>query len=621
MRPTDSFAASEGSPRSLVARNTRSIGKTGLAAAVLLAGLAACGGDPSSSSDSAAPATSQRSVYDGSFPAQNAPLPGRYFVASADPRATEAGLAILARGGSAADAAVAVEAMLTLVEPQSSGFGGGGFMLYFDQETGQLHAYDGRETAPASARPDMFLTANGERMPGRQAVVGGLSVGVPGVVAMLGLAHDAHGKLPWSALFDDAIEKSENGFIVSPRLSRVIGAFPRLSEIPASRAYFFDETGAPRAPGTLLRNPDYADVLRAVAANGPAAMYDGPIAQAIVDAVNNAPFNPTTMTLDDIRAYEPKERQPVCLDYRKYTVCAMSPPTSGGPAVLQILGILENFDMGALEPWGADALHLYLEATKLAYADRNRYVGDPDFVDVPVEGMLNKEYLATRAALIDPGRAQRPAAGDPTAFMPSRDARLDYADDASLELPSTTHFSIVDADGDVVSMTATIESGFGSHLMALGMPLNNQLTDFSFVPEQDGRPVANAVAPGKRPRSSTAPTIVFDENGQFYAAIGSPGGSRIIGYVAKTLLGVLDWELSMQEAVDLGNVVAPYVTAELEEGYFSEDIVADLRSRGHEVRLRRVGSGLYGVRVVNGAFDAGVDGRRDGAAGEGALED
>ncbi|MEM8985905.1 MAG: gamma-glutamyltransferase [Pseudomonadota bacterium] len=551
-----------------------------------------------------------------------APQAGPYMVASANAHATEAGLEILAAGGSAVDAAIAVQAVLGLVEPQSSGLGGGAFLLHFDKSEGRLQTFDGRETAPASVTPDLFLNEDGEPLGFLDAVVGGRSVGVPGVVAMMGLAHEEHGRLPWADLFAPALRLTEEGFEVSPRLNYLLGRLSRLETMPAARAYFYGADGAPLPVGHVLKNPAYAETLRLLAEEGPAVFYEGVVAQQIVDAATTAPVAPSGMTVNDLKAYKPVERAPVCSEYRAVTLCGMGPPSSGGVTVLQILGILENFDMGALQPNSAEALHLILEASRLAYADRNLYLADSDFVEAPVEELLNKDYLKSRAALIDrSAAAEAVKAGDPTPFIVQKDARLPvkYAPDASPELPSTSHFSIIDANGDAVSMTTTVEFAFGSHVMAGGFILNNQLTDFSFLPERDGKPVANAVAPGKRPRSSMSPTIAFDENGDVWAALGSPGGPAIIGYVAKTLIALIDWEMEMQAAIDLPNAVVPRGTPYLEKDKFSPQTIAALQALGHDIKQRELTSGLHGVRIVDGALQGGADPRREGVAKAGGF--
>jgi len=562
------------------------------------------------------------------------PTAGRWFVSAANPYAVEAGAEILARGGSAVDAAIAIEAMLSLVEPQSSGLGGGAFLMHYDPATGALETYDGRETAPASATPDRFIAANGEPMNFMDAVAGGLSVGVPGAVAMLALAHEEHGSLPWAELLAPAIRAAEEGFKVSPRLNELLGEATRLKSSPAATAYFYDAAGAPRPPGYVLKNPDYAAVLRTIAAEGPRAFYNGPIADAIVAAVNAAP-NPGGMTRDDIAGYRPVKRSPVCGPYRALVVCSMAPPSSGGVTLLQILSMLERFDLSAMGANSPEALHLLIEASRLAYADRERYLADNDANAVGADGLtaaaviaglLNPPYLAARAALIDPARAaESVAAGDPSLYPVAPGAApgawRGLGRDASPEPPSTTHFTVVDQKGRVVSMTATVEFAFGSHQMAKGMILNNQLTDFSFLPVADGRPVANAVGPGKRPRSSMTPVILFDGEGRVKGALGSPGGPAIIGYVAKTIIAATDWGMTMQQAIDYPNIVAPRGAAVLERGGFDAALVQALGQRGHPVSERELVSGVHGFLTdEKGAFDGGADRRREGAWKTGAAK-
>ncbi|MEM8937069.1 MAG: gamma-glutamyltransferase [Pseudomonadota bacterium] len=554
----------------------------------------------------------------------------QWFISAANPYAVAAGAQILEQGGSAVDAAIATQVVLTLVEPQSSGLGGGAFMLHYDPATKLLESYDGREVAPASATPDRFLDDNGDPMDFYEAVTSGLSVGVPGVVRMMEQAHQDHGVLEWSALFQEGERLATDGFAMPERLHGALAWLPRMKATPAARAYFYGEDEEPHPVGHILKNPEFAETLRAISDGGADAFYAGPIAKAIVEAVNAGP-NPGGMTLDDIAAYQPTKRVPVCGPYRTYTVCSMGPPSSGGVTVLQILALLSRFDLSASEANSADALHLIFEASKLAYADRNQYLADNETLEKAgglssadvIQGLLNKDYLAARADLIDADAAALGVkAGDPAPFIDAAGQtnweRLGA--DASPEPPSTSHFSIVDGAGRVVSMTSSVEFIFGSHKMAAGMILNNQLTDFSFLPERDGVPVANAVGSGKRPRSSMSPVIVFDEEGDVWAALGSPGGPAIIGFVAKTLVGMIDWGLSTQDAIDLGNVVYPRGKPMLEEGKFDPDIVANLEARGHDIVQRELTSGVHGFRVsTDGAIDGGADPRREGEWRVGAV--
>lgn len=565
-------------------------------------------------------------LLEASAPLEQSPSePKTYFIAAANPYAVDAGAAILERGGSAVDAAIAVQAVLGLVEPQSSGFGGGAFMLHYDPRSDVLESYDGREVAPATATPDRFLTADGEPMNFYDAVVGGLSVGVPGVVKMLERAHIDHGHLPWPDLLSPAAKLSEEGFHVSPRLHDLLARIPRLQQLPAAAAYFYGEDGLPRPVGFLLKNPEYAHTLRILSEQGTAAFYEGEIAEAIVSAVNGGP-NPGGMTLADLANYRPIKREPVCSTYREYEICSMAPPSSGGVTLLQILKLLEPFDMAAAGEGSAEALHLLFEASRLAYADRNQYLADQDKAaedgglsqEELIGGLLNPPYLADRAKLIDASvAAAQVLPGDPSVYSFDLEARpgawSGLAADASPEPPSTSHFVIVDGEGRVVSMTTTVEFAFGSHLMAGGMILNNQLTDFSFLPERDGAPIANAVAPGKRPRSSMSPVIVFDKEGSVWAALGSPGGPAIIGYVVKTLIALIDWDLPLQAAIDVPHAVYPRGEPLLEEGGYDSQILAALRVRGHAVNERGLTSGLHGFkRNEGGSYDGGADPRREG---------
>lgn len=585
-------------------------------------GLFACGGE------TAAPAGADSTATPA--PTVETEAPKTWFIAAANPYAAEAGAAILRRGGSAVDAAVATQAVLGLVEPQSSGLGGGGFLIHYDPETRGLVTYNGRETAPASATPERFLTASGAPMNFYDAIAGGLSVGVPGSVRMLDLAHQEYGVLPWRDLFAEAIALSEEGFEVSPRLNGLLDRFPRVKTMPAAARYFYDEDGAPWPVGHVLKNPAYAETLSTVANEGADAFYTGPIAEAIVEAVNNAP-NPGGMTLEDIAAYRPEKVDPVCSDYRDYQICSMAPPSSGGVTTLQILAMLEPFDLAGAGAFSIEALHLLFEASRLAYADRNEYLADnkqlaeeggttPEQV---ISGLLSADYLAMRSALIDRATAAETVApGDPSPYVDDGAGKWrPMGDDASPEPPSTSHFVIVDGEGRVVSMTATVEFAFGSHLMAGGMILNNQLTDFSFVPVRDGRPVANAVGPGKRPRSSMSPVVVFDDEGAFFAALGSPGGPAIIGYVVKTLIALIDWDMSLQDAVDAPNVVYPRDQAVIEEGALDNQIIAGLEARGHAILQRELTSGVHAVRVgADGSFEGAADPRREGVWLTGVVE-
>lgn len=534
-------------------------------------------------------------------------------VAAAHPDASRAGMAVLEAGGSAVDAAVAMAVTLSLVEPQSSGIGGGGFMLYWDAASRRLHGYDGRETAPAAATADQFLDRDGQPLAFRRAVIGGLSVGVPGELRMLELAHRAHGKLPWRELFAPAIALAEGGFVVSPRLHQLLAQRPSLSQIAPARDYFFRPDGSPKPVGTRLVNSAYAATLRAIAAAGASAFYEGPIAEEVVATVRGAPRNPGRLTAADLKGYRAVEREPVCLPHRGVRICAVPPP-SGGTTVLQILGLLERFEPGEAEPSAVSTLHLLCEASRLAYADRDWYLADPAFVDVPLEALLDPAYLARRSRGIEPRRTMGQAR--PGRFEGPTVGRL--APDASLELPSTSHFVAVDEAGNAVSMTASIESAFGSHLMVRGFLLNNELTDFSFVPSRHGKPVANRVEPGKRPRSSMSPVIVLDGEGErFVLALGSPGGSRIPAYVAQVLWSVLDFGRPLQEAISAPHVVNRNGRTEVEHypphPAWVRRTRSGLEALGHRVIVRDLNSGLHGIRrTADGHLVGGADPRREG---------
>ncbi|MGE0211481.1 MAG: gamma-glutamyltransferase [Parvibaculaceae bacterium] len=531
-------------------------------------------------------------------------------VATAAPEATEAAAEILREGGTAADAMVAAQAVLGLVEPQSSGLGGGAFALYFDMDSG-LEAWDGRETAPRAAGPKLFLGADGAPMPFETASVGGRPVGVPGAVALLWAIHEKHGRLPWSRLFNTAIRLAEEGFTVSPRLAAAIADAPELAADDAAASLYLREEGGKRVPlpaGQVIRNPAYAETLRAIATGGPNAFYDGDIALAIIAAVNAHASNPGEMTAADLAGYRAIERKPLCRPYHAYRVCGMPPPTSGGLTSLMILGILQHYRMPDLRPRSPTAVHLLAEASRLAFADRDLYMADPDFVPVPGEGLLDRGYLLSRARLIDPGRDHGKAApGDPAGVQ-----GLPRAASAPQPEYGTSHFSIVDGDGNAVSLTTSVEQSFGARIMAAGFILNNELTDFSFLPEKDGKPVANRVEGGKRPRSSMSPTIVFDPSGDLFAVVGSPGGSRIIGYVTGTLLGLLDWKLDMQSAIDLPHVLNRNGATELEQGTALETLAPRLEAMGHKIELKDMPSGLQGIRLLDGVPDGGADRRREG---------
>ncbi|MAK83096.1 MAG: gamma-glutamyltransferase [Phenylobacterium sp.] len=538
-------------------------------------------------------------------PATAAPQ-GQVMVAAANPLAVEAGLEVLRAGGSAVDAAVAVQAVLGLVEPQSSGLGGGAFLVHYDAETGTVSAYNGRETAPAAATPDMFLNEEGKPLPFFQVLLSGRSTGVPGAVAMLHMAQTEHGNLEWRQLFGAAERLANEGFIVSPRLAEMIVGRAPQAKSPDATAYFTKPDGTRYQAGDRLRNPAYAATVRKIAAEGPDALLEGEIAQAIVARVTEGDL-PGVMTLADLASYAPKKTEALCRPYRIYVVCT-PPAPSGGPAVLEGLGILENTAI-ADHPNSAQGWYLFTQASRLMYADRDRYMGDPDFVDVPTEGLLDKTYLAARAALIGPTAGPPPQPGSPD----GADVR---APDTTSEVSGTSHFVVVDAAGDAVSMTTTVESIFGSGRMVGGFFLNNQLTDFAFAPvNPDGAPAANAIAGGKRPRSSMAPAIVLDSDGELLAAVGSPGGTSILAYNLKALVGMLDWKLPVQQALALPNLIARGASYAAEGDKFSPEVIEGLAARG--VTFTAVGgegSGLHGVMVTPDGLDGGADPRREGVA-------
>ena len=537
------------------------------------------------------------------------PVASRTFmVAAANPLAVDAGYEILRQGGTAVDAAIAVSLVLNLVEPQSSGIGGGALMLFHDGRRNRLIAYDGRETAPAAARPDRFLDRDGKPQARMAAIVGGRSVGVPGTVALLAETHRRHGRLPWATLFAPAIALAENGFVISPRLATLIAAERHFVQ-PRARAYFLLPDGSPRAAGTILRNPEFATTLRAIAAAGADAFYRGDIARDVVGTADSFAPSPGDLSLADLASYRVKVREPLCAAYRVYRVCGFPPP-AGGLTVLQMLGLLEPYDVEAMGPASFWSVHFMSEAGRLAYADRDAYIADPDFVTVP-GGLLDRDYLRTRSLLIHAtaslGRAEP---GTPPGLAAKKAA---FGTPVVVEFPSTSHISIVDRYGNAVAMTTTIEDAFGSRLMtAGGFLLNNELTDFSFTPVEKGRPVANRVEPGKRPRSAMAPTIVYDRAGRVYMIVGSPGGPAIINYVAKTLLAVLDWRLDPQAAVALPNFGSRNGPTELEARTAVTTLAARLRALGHETTVGEHASGLAAIVRTKQGWIGGADPRREG---------
>ncbi len=543
----------------------------------------------------------------------------RQMVVAANPHASAAGLEILRAGGSAVDAAIAVQLVLSLVEPQSSGIGGGAFLLYFDapddgEGPAEILAYEGREAAPAAATPDMFLTADGRAASFAAVGAGGLPVGVPGVMRMLELAHREHGRLPWAALFEPAIALAEAGFEISPRLHALLDGFKRFARRPEFLSHYYDDDGEALPVGHRLENPEYAATLRLLAAEGADAMYEGPLAAAIVEAVRSDPVAPGRLTLEDLAAYRARAGEPLCTGYREFRICGPQLPSSGGITVQQILGMLQAFDLAPAKRGRPESVHLIAEASRLAFADRNLYLGDPAFVDVPVAALLAPEYLRRRAALIDPARAlERVAPGNPLAVA------WDYAPAPLVDRVSTSHFSIVDGFGDAVSMTTTVQSTFGSQVMVGGFLLNNQLTDFAFEPEQHGRPVANRAEPGKRPLSSMAPTLVQDADGRLRLVIGSPGGTRIINYVAQAIVEVLDFGSDIETAVSAPHFVAQGERLELESGTALLELAPALEALGHDTIERSLNSGLHGIAIEYPARGARIllgaaDPRREGVA-------
>ena len=552
----------------------------------------------------------------------------QHMAAAANPLAAEAGREMLRQGGSAIDAAIAMQAVLTLVEPQSSGIGGGAFIMLWDGN--RVQAYDGRETAPAGATERLFLKPDGQPMAFTAAQIGGRSVGTPGVLRALELAHKKTGHLPWARLFEPAIRLSEHGFAISPRLHSLIAADRFIPQSPEMAAYFLNADGTPKATGTLLKNPALAAVFKRIAEEGPDALYHGPIADEIARKVQGH-RNAGSLSEADLAGYAAKERAPLCTDYKRWKICGMPPPSSGGIAIAQILGTLQALQArdprlaiapmtplksaspAGLEPT-PEAVHLIAEAGRLAFADRALYVADADFVPVPVAGLVAPDYLAQRAALIGERSLGIAQPGQPAGIQ------VAYAPDRSPLRISTSQVVAVDDQGGAVSMTTTVESAFGSHLMVQGFVLNNQMTDFSFIPEENGQPVANRVQPGKRPRSAMAPTLVFDRHsGELLAALGSPGGSQIIEYVSKSLVAMLDWQLDPQAAISLPNFGSRNGATELETGLFSPALKQALRDKGHALSEIEMTSGVQAIVRTRDAqgkvlLSGGADPRREGEA-------
>ena len=528
----------------------------------------------------------------------------KFMAASANPLATEAGYEVLKQGGSAIDAMIAMQTTLSLVEPQSSGLGGGAFLVYWDNQAKKLTTFDARETAPKAATPALFLDKAGKPLEFMQAVVGGRSVGTPGVPKLMEDVHKRYGKLPWAGLFDYPLRLAEQGFAVSPRMAASIAQNEQyLRRYPATAAYFLPQ-GRPLAAGAVLKNPEFARSVRLLARSGSAPFYHGAPAQNMVNTVAAAADNPDRLAMADFKTYRVIERAPVCQAYREYEICGMGAPSSGGLALGQIFGILQHHNLSGGNPNDINSWRWLGEASRVAFADRGYYVADPDFVRVPARQMLSPNYLQQRADAI---AATDAAAAEikPGSFSPN------MAFGRAVELPSTSHLVIVDAAGNVVSMTTSIENAFGSTLMANGYLLNNELTDFSFEPEQNGQTVANRVEGGKRPRSSMAPTIVL-KNGAPYLAVGSPGGSRIIGYVAKTLVAHLDWGMDIQQAIDLPNMLNRGSAYELEQHTAAAAKAGTLERMGYPVQVRDLNSGVQGIVIQPQGLQGGADPRREG---------
>lgn len=528
----------------------------------------------------------------------------KYMVASANPLATEAGYDILKQGGSAVDAMIAVQSTLSLVEPQSSGLGGGAFVVYWDNKTKTLTTFDGRETAPLKADEKLFLDEQGKPLKFMQAVVGGRSVGTPSIPLLMEQLHQRYGQVAWSSLFQKPIALAEQGFVVSSRMAQSIQQNQEsLQRFAETKAYFFPQGQALQA-GQILKNPDYAQSLRVLAKQGAKPFYTGTYAQNIVNVVNNSPENAGVLSLADFQKYRVIERKPVCASYREYQVCGMDAPSSGGIAVGQIVGMLNQFPQQKIQEKSIDSLRILGDASRLAFADRDYYVADPSFVTVPSQALLKPEYLQQRAALL---KQSTQALTD----VKAGDLGVTQATGKAVELPSTSHIVVVDAQGNVLSMTTSIENAFGSTLMANGYLLNNQLTDFSFEPSKNGVAVANRVEAGKRPRSSMAPTIVL-KNGEPYLAVGSPGGSRIIGYVAKTLMAHIDWGMDIQQAISAPNVLNRFGSFELEQHSTASQLAPSLQQIGYKTDVRDLNSGVQGIVITKDGLIGGADPRREG---------
>ena len=532
-------------------------------------------------------------------------------VVTSNPYASKAAAEILRNGGSAVDAAITAQFVLTLTQPQSTGIGGGAFMLYWDKNSGKLYALDGREKAPASASPQLFLNKDGQpRKFYPDAVVGGISVGVPGMMRFLEQAHKKFGKLEWSVLLEYPIRLAEEGFELSSSLYRTLSFLPDLKKIEPASSYFYKDNRngelTPLPIGTILTNVEYAKTLKRIAKFGPEELYSGKTANLIINAVNNSPFSPGLITLEDLANYTAVWRDPICGLYRKYKVCSMPPPTSGGITMLMMLKMLERFDIESEHPNSPNFIHLFSEAGSLAYADRDYYIADPDFVDIPVNGMLNEDYISERSKLIKKETSLRDRKpGKPKGYTK-------FSKNVDISRPSTSHLVIVDNFGNSISLTSTIEGPFGSHLMAGGFMLNNELTDFSLIPKKNGLFVANRVEANKRPRSSMTPTIIFNPEGEIYALTGSPGGNSIIGYVTKSVMAMVDWDLSPQDTVSLPHFIRKGENTELERGTDIVRYKQFLEKKGHKVVIIPKVSGLQIIKKKNKGFIGGTDPRGEG---------
>ncbi|WP_135081150.1 gamma-glutamyltransferase [Terasakiella sp. SH-1] len=561
--------------------------------------LSACGSAPQTD-PSASPESASGRMVKPLVKSQKA------MIAVANPLAAQAGYKILRAGGTAIDAAITAQMVLNLTEPQSSGIGGGGFLLVYDPQTKNIITFDGRESAPKKVTPNLFIRPDGKKMGFFEAAVGGRAVGIPGLLHMLDQAHREYGRLDWSLLFDDAIQLADQGFPISPRLHHLLSQDRFLKQDPTAKAYFYDKKGHPHPVGHSLKNPDFLNTLRQIQMGGAASFYLGQIADQIVDKVQNHPTNPGLLSHDDMMEYRAIKRDPVCLNHALYKVCGMAPPSSGGISVLQILGLMAQYDQNNDPKPTIERDHLFLEASKLAFADRNHFIADPDFITVPTEKLLAPNYLIGRQTLILDNQALKTPVepGGPRLYSAN-------GDEHGL---STTHLSVVDQDGMVVSMTTSIENAFGSRQMVGGFLLNNQLTDFSFLAQKNGLKVANRVEPGKRPRSSMAPTIVLDQKQNSpVLAIGSPGGSRIIGYVAQSLISILDHKMPLDQALSQGHISNRNGSTELEKDTEATELADKLRALGHEIKFKDMTSGLHAIQILpNGSLIGAADPRREG---------